>query len=743
MPKILSLLRRPDKHVLGGGDRLIWAPSFPLSLNAPGFWDPAHYFNYEVRPLFTWSLLDDKGSEIPLQWNSRDWDPARLTQTFVANIPGGRLTAIESKSILQEDVATCEVILRIHGQHKFRVHFLAWTAQKTSPLTGLPRVTDALYRDGCFSFVRHLMLHESQPASIGVGFALSSKPRSYAMQMSEGPVPPPQWNLTPFEEKFRKDRLPEFPASCDTSGEGTLFLALHKDLTLSAGKEATITAGMAFSPAAEGSQRHCAAAVKLASPTALSALAWNEYFLDVPQFNCSDEFLHRYYWYRWFGLRVHSLEASEGNYRHPAVCSGTGVNRVPTSQSSAAHILENRWHHNPEKARGSLFTFLEHQREDGSIPETVGVFSTTGEALAPWGRAVLDLHAVHPSPQLLRGAYEGLSRYSRHLDRTLDSEASGLYDERRSPQSPTAEDGGAARWKGVDATVSVYELKRSLAVIARELGKHGEAELWEIEADRIRNAVRNMMWDGDVMMFFDVNAADKTRGKRKTATSFVPYATDIVGTEHLAGLKTHLFNSGEFWSMFPVPTVSMDDGTFSATPDLDGRRIDEPWNGRVWPMINSRVVDALATCALTFDDNTLRQKTADFVTRFIRMMFLWSDPKRPSSCEHYNPVTGYPSLYRGIDDLESSWVVDHIIKYVCGIRPAGDTVIIDPFPFGLASASIEDVRVRGQVLRVDIKHKAYTVWLDGSRFITSQIGKSTVVPLQDVTPSKPARKRRA
>ena len=51
--RVFELLRREDKHYLGGGDGIIFAPPLPLWLDRPGFWDGVHYFLFAVRPAFT------------------------------------------------------------------------------------------------------------------------------------------------------------------------------------------------------------------------------------------------------------------------------------------------------------------------------------------------------------------------------------------------------------------------------------------------------------------------------------------------------------------------------------------------------------------------------------------------------------------------------------------------------------------------------------------------------------------
>jgi hypothetical protein len=237
------------------------------------------------------------------------------------------------------------------------------------------------------------------------------------------------------------------------------------------------------------------------------------------------------------------------------------------------------------------------------------------------------------------------------------------------------------------------------------------------------------MWDESEEIFLDIDPAIGGRTGVKSATCFYPYFTDIATAEHLDGLKRHLLNPAEFWSPFPAPSTSMDDETFSSEPEWKGKRMHCPWNGRVWPMTNSHLAEALARAAIASKDSLLRRKTAEFITRFIHMMFFDNDHRRPNSFEHYNPITGQASLYRGIDDYQHSWIADLIISYVCGIGIDDAGLVIDPFPFGLARASIDDVMVRGHRIRVRIAGKDFTVWVDGKRAGAKTLGTPLNVPL--------------
>ena len=146
-------------------------------------------------------------------------------------------------------------------------------------------------------------------------------------------------------------------------------------------------------------------------------------------------------------------------------------------------------------------------------------------------------------------------------------------------------------------------------------------------------------------------------------------------------------------------------------------------------MTNSHIAEGLSHSAIRFNDKFLRKKAAEFIASFIKMMFFGGDPARPNSFEHYNPLTGHPSIYRGIDDYQHSWIVDLIIKYVCGIRPGNTYITVDPFPFGLEHVLVDDVIVCGRRLKVEIQRDRFTVWCDGKKFSESRVGKSVLLNL--------------
>jgi len=739
---VLKLLQRADKYYLGSGGRLIWAPRFAAHLDAPGFWDAAQYHTYLVRPLFTWTLLSEQGEEIPLRLRSRQWDPSSLTQIYAAKLPRGTLTIKEVKCVLTGDVAACEITLHAHS--KAKLHLVAWTAEENFA-AGECSLSDLESKEGAFSFTKKFHPNGRPRFELGAHFALDRTPHSSALWASRGEIPPPHWELTPLAEKFQGGHFTAEAGDSQLVAECIHFLALHREILLTSTKEERLVIALALAPSPEKSRRQLHTAVQGGAPSSASTQRWNEYFRSVPRFYCSDPYLTSYYWYRWYGLRLNAIPGGDGRYGHSDVCQGIADSRALISLSAPSHIRENRWHSDPEVARGSLRNFISNQREDGSFPGRIDIAGDPPDTLyhADWGSALSALQAVHPDSRLLREAFESLARYARYFDRERDKEGSGLYDiingaETGQPYSPRTARlaptekqtswGKEFRLKGVDATVYIYNLKRALASAMRTLGKPGEAELWEIEADKIRSAVRTKMWNPDVAMFFDIEATSGAQTLVSAPSCFTPYSTDIAGAEHLEGLKRHLFSPSEFLAAYPVPSAPLDSGAFSAEGEWENARMECPWNGRVYPALNSQIADALGRCATVFEDAELRRKTAEFISRFIRMMF--SGPKRPNCFEHYNPMNGKPSLYRGIDDYQYSHVVDLIITYVCGIRIEGSDLIVDPFPFALEKAAIDNFLIQGVPVKVEISGKKFALWMGGVKKAESALGRPLRVSLK-------------
>lgn len=728
-------LGRVDKWYLGAGDRLTWTPPHPQWLGTTGFWDEAHYYDLALAPLFTVSLLTEDGTAMRLQASGRDWQPDRLRQTY--EVPDSDLSLTERKTGHQDDVLASTLTLQNGSAAPKSVHVVAWTLQPL-PTSGTDGGLLSLTRSGeQLRFLRRLRSGDRPAHDIGCALGLDVSTTSASAVRSESGPAQPHWSYTPFYETFSPDSLGPAPSSMEVSSGAVAYLGLHTDITVAPnGTEAVSTA---FGAASSGERAgRNVAGVLAGDPPAQSSERWHEHFSGVPSLECSDPHLQRYYWHRWYGLRLFTRRRSDGNYQYPAVYEGPEYFRKLVTYSAQCHMLETRWQSTPAVAQGSLLNFIEHQQPDGGFYGHVYPHDADEESFyhTNWGHAWA-VHRIHPDDDFLRRAYKGLSRYVDYFDAERDPDDSGLYDiwnhyetgqeymHRYQAVSDEADEihwGRIFRLKGVDAAVQLYQTKQVLAKMAAALDRSAESAAWADRAETTKEAVRDHMWDADAELFFDVDPETGDRTGVKAAVCFYPYFTDIVDERHLPGLKRHLFDPEEFWTPYPVPASSVDDAYFSDVPHWKGERKNCPWNGRVWPMTNSHVAEALCQAALRFDDDALRRRGATFITRFVHMMFDDGDPGRPNCFEHYNPKTGQPCRYRGIDDYQHSWVVDLLLKYAAGVRPGDDAVTVDPFPFDVEHLAVEDVPVRGHHVGVTRSYDRFAVRLDGEPLAENALG---------------------
>lgn len=750
----LSLLTRPDKWYLGGGNRLLYAPPFPLHRTAPGLWDTAHYYNYPLERLYSYALLTEAGREIPILHVASSWRPDRWTRRFKAVDASFELT--EVSALLPLDVVVSRLTIRNRTSRLLRLRVAGFTAREHRP-GGPAWVGDRTSDRNAATWAQHVRPEKRPELAIGCAFGCDGTGIRVDGRLSEGVATLPQWSHTPFFETTRSRSRSRGITIEGLTPEGHLWIAVERSVTIRPKAHALVHFGFAASSSVDEARQALQTALRRKDPIALSTAAWNDHFASVPQFHCSDPFLTTAYWYRWYGLRLNTIYGGEGNYEHPAVCEGIGYFRAPISYSAPCHMLENRWMHDPDLAQGSLRMFIANQRDDGGFRGYIdlshyrqemqgasGPAASKVERVEPfyhanWGRAVLAVDAVHPSDEFLAEAYDGLKRYASYFDKERDEEVSGLYDidnhyetgqeymRRYTTVDPNADRdnwGEVFRLKGVDVTVYLYELKRALASIAGRLGRDDDAELWSMEAERIREAVLQMMWDPDQEMFFDVDPKTGGRTGVKAATCFYPYFTDIVTKEHLAGLRRHLLSPKEFWTPWPVPSTSVDDPTFSAEPVWKGKRMNCPWNGRVWPMTNSHIVEALATSARRFRDRRLERAAAEVLSKFIRMLFFDQDATRPNCFEHYHPFTGQPSAYRGVDDYMHSWVNDLIIQHVMGVHVEAGLIRIQPLRCGIDMAEMDGIRVQGHEIRITIRKDSFSVRFDDADLGIRPLGET-------------------
>lgn len=790
--QVLGYLARNDKWFLGGGRMALWAPEFPLWLDHFGFWDHACYLDYRVGPVFTVAIIDERGREVTPQLIERFWQPDHTSQLYRDKARG--LVISERRAMLPLDVlcSTFEFANSLKQSQSFEV--VIWSSQERFQSNGIYEIEGCRAREHDGTLVWRRRVREAQTPfnpekpdegvmmRFAVALGASKRATSFGVKTSDRQPNYPHWKYSPFYEKLAEygHLGNQVPAVIDPNFGGLTYFGLHYKLTVPAEGRLQFSAFAAIAPNEEEALVNLLASRRSESfnrssrpdsgeeggatqspdespsrekrPTLPAKRHWREYFESVPDFTCSDPYLQKYYWYRWYGMRLNTVRAKDPRLGLPYPCVFEGINlgwfRQHITYSAQCHMYEARWMLDPALAQGSLLNFVANQLEDGSFPGVIKNIYQGDRSLrigvafyhTNWGRAVRELHRIHPDRAFLEKIYQPLVRYLLYFDRVRDPDQTGLYDVinqqetgqefngRYMEVNPQADKDEALRLKGVDATVYIYQLQETVAWIAEELNYYDEAGRWWAMHKKTGQAILEHMWDQEKEFFFDVNPANMQRTTTKAATGFYPFMVPGLATrEHLGVFQRHLFNPKEFWTPYPVPATSMDEPTFSPDGEWKDQRLVCPWNGRTWLMTNSHVTEALCRAALEIDPS-LQPKAVELLNTYIRMLFLEGDQDRPSSYEYYNPITGQAPYFRGTEDYMHSWIVDLIIKYVAGLQPGdGGQVRVNPLPFDLDFFTLDRVRVAGHSLKISWRKSAaveqsgqstqnpvgLTVWVDG------------------------------
>ena len=738
----IAALARNDKWFLGGLDGVVWAPPFPQWLHRPGFWDPVHLLQHEVGPGFSVALVRPDGRESPLsratcgpggrELTPRRWRPGRLVATW-SDERG--VIVEERRQVLPGGILESSW----HVPRELEGYLVGFTAQPADATDGVEPTTAGV------GWTRAVSDRRGQELVLRLELAGSVSPAWRRIVPSEGRAAP-GWRHSPFAEDGGSaprsaatacagtdpapGAAPDPSSDPDARRLGWIWIAVALPLAgIDDGGPPTIRLTLRLRRA-EARRPAPASSTPPAGETP-AASAWKSFFGGFPHFQCGDPYLDRYFDYRIYGLGLNRIEGPWGPVRHPAIAEGPEYFHVPIAYSAQCHMMEMRWRRGGREAWGSLLNFVDNQKPGGSFHGRLYPDRLEGTDFyhANWGDALLAVDDMHPDAGALARCYEGLSRYARWLTAARDPEASGMFtvtnhfetgQEYMSRYMAVDEEADVAGWrprlrlKGIDVTVYAHQLFRALGSVARRLERAGDEAEWHGLAARCWRAIDERMWSAEAQLFTDVDGRTGERTDVKAAVGFYPLLTARVGGARLDALLDHLEDPGTFGTRFPLPSSSVDDPRFSAEGIWRGKRRNCPWNGRVWPMTTSHVIEGLLRCWRGGSERA-GMLAADMLNRFARMMFTDGDPSRPNCFEHYNPHTGRACHFRGIDDYQHSWILDLLARGFAGLHVDASGIEVRPLPNGPARVSLGPAVARGRTVHVDLEPERVSVTVDGER----------------------------
>jgi len=284
---------------------------------------------------------------------------------------------------------------------------------------------------------------------------------------------------------------------------------------------------------------------------------------------------------------------------------------------SAFHSLG--WLHlDTQMAEDTLEAMVEAAYPDGMIPlcsaPTPHPYNTSQPPLLAW--AVWEVHQATGDVDFPVRLYEGLAGYIRWFQQHRDRNGNGLYEWWKDEENTLCHCGesgldNSPRFdeRGIDDHVDLNcMMVREMEVLARiaaMAGRGNEAEQWQEQAATLAGLINERMWDEGTGFYYDLRA-DGALLPLKTVVGFLPLWAGVASEEHAARLREHLLDPREFACPFPVPTVALDEQSFS----------DDMWRGPTWINTNFLIIQGLRRYGFAAEADDLRARTLGEIQRW-------------------------------------------------------------------------------------------------------------------------------
>ncbi|MBS1706473.1 MAG: hypothetical protein JST40_11400 [Armatimonadetes bacterium] len=739
----LALLQRSDKWFLAGGKGALYAPPFPQHLLSPGFWDECFFADIRLEHLFTVLFLDRRGRG------------CRAETRYLGGTPAGHVLEHRvGDSLLRETRAVLECqawVSRFELLSGPEVDLVVWSMPGIRPQEqGAPHqtVSEALIEENGVAYLwetkwpvelapdRSATESESaegsssygDPLRLGVMVGADGSRLGAHISVAEKHDPSPIYETSMLPELYHAGELSN-GARFDPDYAG--WLHLYQAYRLESGTPLQVAAAVGLS---ESQTKDRLASALIRNGVEESEQRWREYLGSVPHFVCENRYLQAAYWNRWAGIRLNTVDEPELPMSRgprpenpeltssfgPFVTEGIGFFRNFITYSSQAMLREVSWMRSPDLAIGILDNLARAQQKGGHIPgHNYSCRPPRDFYHADFGTGMLQMSRLHLG-SVTADHVQMLKAYAEYYDSRRDYRGTGMieiYDQNETGQeymtryqvaSETADQWDQFRLGGVDACVIHNAVCNALSTLDEESGHfYGGLSAFPMAA------LVTASYDPEARFFCDV-LPDGRKSPARPATGFYPFMApgfpmllERPGPSALLEvLDRWLLNEQEFWLASGFPATAQSDSGFHADPTWRGHRMNCPWNGRSWPMVNSHLVDGLANAARWLDPE-LRFRAGEALMKAVMLMFHDGDPSRPNSYEHYNPVSGEAAIYRGYDDYMHSWIVDLVLRHVVGVQlddeDGGHRVtqglVLDPLPTD-ADFECTGIPFRGQSLSV-------------------------------------------
>ncbi|OGO34392.1 MAG: hypothetical protein A2Z16_05340 [Chloroflexi bacterium RBG_16_54_18] len=356
-----------------------------------------------------------------------------------------------------------------------------------------------------------------------------------------------------------------------------------------------------------------------------AANRWIKWFSSAPE--VLDEYRDQYL-YAWWIMRAGLL--STRFYTTREVMAPSKNYYVGSWQwDNFFHALAYRYV-DGRLAQDQLRILIDHQREDGMIPDAIHDEGTithldfpvdadvTKPPLIAW--AAWKLFELDQDREFLDEVYGSLVSWNSWWFEKNDLDHNGLC-EYQHPFSSGLDD--SPLWdagmpvESPDLNTYLYLQMEVLARIAVEIGELDDARMWKQKSEVLLKLMIEKCWDSKAGIF---NATHQ--GKKLdvlTPFNLFPLITGRMPASISSKLIQHLQNRDEFWTAYPIPTVAANQ------PQYDPQQM---WRGPTWVNVNYLLIEGLFKSGYADLARALRRRTLELLMA------------RSDFYEYYHPDSG-------------------------------------------------------------------------------------------------------
>lgn len=351
----------------------------------------------------------------------------------------------------------------------------------------------------------------------------------------------------------------------------------------------------------------------------------------IPQLNFSNSDHEMIYWNA-FSMIYQCMLPPEGdcsfNYyvfsREPTWGWGHGGQVFHESLTMLAYAYMD-----PVSAMNSQRVYLERQWDDGYINYRTGPYldetipyENQVTTSAPWFNwENWEIYQISRDTVFLREAYDSGVTFYNYWLQNRDEDQDGLCEWGAHAVLECVRDGRVAIWdqvgwpghfESLDLNSMLVNEARSLAEMARELGRPDESQRWTEAADARSELINRTMWDPETGFYYHVDKTDhdfsfssKDDLKRMEIIGFLPLWAGICSPAQAERLQQHLTDPSKFWRNFGIPTLAADDPYYNPMGY---------WNGPVWVEWQYLIFRGLLRYGFTSEARQLAEKVLENVS---------------------------------------------------------------------------------------------------------------------------------